>query len=161
MRLIIKVALALGLVLAVAGCGGGSGGGPTPSPSGPATGPAVDSVAAFQTFSGLSIPATAGKVNLRTTVDPDGGPSYRVTFTLPSAALDQFVQSGQMNKPLRVSTIPADFRDTFDYQGDSSTGVAVAEASLPSDVSVQRKVLAVGTKKTTATVSVYAYRMPR
>ncbi len=162
MRLLVKIVLAVCLVLAVAGCRGGDGGTDrTPSPSAPGTGPAVDSVPAFQTFSGLTIPATAKNVELRTTTNSDGAPTYRVSFTLPSAELDAFCQDGRMNRPLRVTTIPADFRDTFGYQGDSSTGVAVAEASLPSDVSVQRKIFAVGTKKTTAAVSVFAYRMPR
>lgn len=159
MRLIIKVALAVGLVLAVAGCGGG--GDRTPSPTAPATGPAVDSVAAFQAFSGLTIPASAKEVDLRSTVDADGSPTYRVQFTLPSPELDPFVQGGQMNKPLRVVTIPADFRETFDYQGDSSTGVAVAEASLPSNIRIQRKILAVGTKTPSTTVWVHADQMPR
>lgn len=159
MRLLLKIVLAVGLVLAVAGCGGG-GTDRTPSPSAPSTGPAIDSVPAFQTFSGLTIPPTAKNVELRTTVDADGAPTYRVSFTLPSAELDAFCQDGRMNRPLRVTTIPADFRHTFGYQGDSSTGVAIAEASLPSDISVQRKVFAVGTKKTTAAVSIFADRMP-
>lgn len=160
MRLIIKVALALGLILVVAGCGGGTGD-RTPSPSAPATGPTVGSVTGFQEFSGLTIPASAGDVDVRATVDSSGEPAYRVSFTLPSSELDQFCRRGQMNKPLRVVTIPADFRQTFSYEGDSSTGVAIAEASLPSNVSIQRMIFAVGTKTAASTVSVYAYTMPR
>lgn len=160
MRLIIKVALTLGLILVVAGCGGGSGD-RTPTPSAPTSGPTVGSVPGFEEFAGLTIPGSASDVDVRATVDSEGQPSYRVEFTLPSDELDAFCRSGQLNRPLRVVTIPADFRDTFGYTGDSSTGVAIAEGSRPSDVSIQRKVLAVGTKTSKATVSVYAYRMPR
>jgi len=35
--------------------------------------------------------------------------------------------------------------ETFDYDGDSSTGVRVGEASLPSNVRIQREVFAAGT----------------
>ena len=159
MRLLIKMALALGLILAVAGCGGGTGD-RTPSPSAPTTGPTVGSVPGFEEFSGLTIPSTASDVDVRATVDSAGQPAYRVSFTLPSDELDQFCRSGKMNKPLRVVTIPADFRETFSYTGDSSTGIAIAEASLPSNVSIQRMVFAVGTKTPQSKVSVYAHKMP-
>lgn len=87
-------------------------------------------------------------------------PEYLVTFTLPSADLDDFAISGGMQRPLRVTTIPASVRERFDYTGDSSTGAAVAEASRPDDVSIQRVVFATGTKTATSSVQVSAYKMP-
>lgn len=152
------IALGLTLLVGFTACTGG-GGGPTPTPSAPGTGPTLGSVAAFQAFSGLTIPSSAAEVAINVTVDAAGQPAYRVKFTLPSSGVDQFCRDGQMNRPLRVTTIPASFRQTFDYQGDSSTGVAIAEASLPSNVNIQRQVFAVDMSKATAKVQVYAYEL--
>lgn len=158
MRRIVKMAAALSVVLAAAACDGGE---VTrdPTPTAPATGSTIGSTAAFQEFSGLTLPPSATNVALRVTAGPTGKPAYRVTFNLPSAEVDAFCTAGQMNRPLQVVTIPESYRTTFDYRGDSSTGVSVAEASLPSNVDVQRQVLAVGTKKTVAEVRVYAFTM--
>ena len=141
------------ILLALAGCGGGD---PTPTPS---SGPPVDSVEAFQSFSGFTIPSTASKVTIQVTSAYEST-AYRAHFDLPSADLDAFCQSGQMSRPLRIVTIPADIRKVFDYDGDGSTGVALGEAGLPSNQRIQRQVFAVGTKTKTSQVQVYAYRMP-
>lgn len=152
----LGLGLGLGLVLALAACSGGSEPSPSPTPSGPP----IDSVIAFQTFSGLTIPATAKEVDAKATIDTASQPSYRVSSTLPSSDVDKFCQDGQMDRPLRPYTIPASIRKTFDYQGDSSTGVAAGNASLPSNVRIQRQVLAVEAETPTAAVQVYAYSLP-
>lgn len=150
------MAAVLALAFALAACNGGS----TEPTSPPTSGPPVDSVEAFQSFSGLTIPSTAEDVTVRVVGTSAGQPEYLVTFRLPSAELDDFCTSGGMQRPLRVTTIPASVRERFDYTGDATTGAAVAEASLPSDVSIQRQVLAVGTKTPTSQVYVSAYKMP-
>jgi hypothetical protein len=66
-----------------------------------------------------------------------------------------------MSRPLRVVTIPQTTRKTFDYDGDSSSGVRIGEASLPSNVRIQRKVFATATHGSTAHVQVHAYAMAR
>lgn len=156
MRRIGLLAGSLLLLLVVAGCGGG--GDRTPTPGSASSAP-LDTLAAFQTFSGLSVPASAVDVTLQVTSAFDQ-PAYRVSFRLPSADLDAFCRSGRLDIPLRVVTVPQDYRDTFDYRGDSSTGVAVTSGSLPADPAVQRKLFAVDTSKKTAKVQVYAFQMP-
>ncbi len=146
----------LALTLALAACDSGTS---QPSPP-PTSGPPMDSVEAFQAFSGLTIPATAEDVTVRVVGTSAGQPEYLVTFSAPSTALDDFAVSGGMQRPLRVITIPESVRERFDYRGDSSTGAAVAEASLPADGSIQRLLLAIGTKTPTSTVRVSAYKMP-
>jgi hypothetical protein len=146
---------ALVLLLALAGCGGGD---PTPTPS-PTGGPPIDSVEAFQNFSGFTIPSSATKVTIQVTSAYEDT-AYRARFDLPAADLDAFCQSGQMSRPLRIVTIPGDIRKTFDYKGDGSTGVALGEAGLPSNQRTQRQVFAVGTKTKTLHVQVYTYKLP-
>lgn len=159
MRVAGSVLVAVLVLLGATACGGGGSNGPSSSPSPSSTVP-VDSVAAFSAFSGLPIPAQAREVAVRATLDSTGQPEYRVTFRLPSDALDQFCADGQLDRPLRVQTVPQSYRDTFGYTGDSSTGVAVTEGGLPSDQRVQRQLLAVGTATSTAEVQVYAHRIP-
>lgn len=156
MRLLRAVVAVLALTLALVSCDSGT----TQPSEPPSSGPPKDSVEAFQTFSGLTIPATAEDVSVRVVGTSADRPEYMVTFTVPSAAVDDFAVSGGMQRPLRVTTIPASVREIFDYQGDSSTGAVVAEASLPTDVSVQRQLLAVGTKTPTAQVYVSASKLP-
>lgn len=158
MRRIVKLAASLSIVLAAAACDAGEVP-PDPAPTAPATGSTIGSASAFQEFSGLTVPASATNIAVRVTTGPTGKPAYRATFNLPSADIDQFCVDGQLNRPLQVVTIPESFRKTFDYRGDSSTGVSIAEGSLPSNVDVQRQVFAVGTKKTVAEVRVYAFTM--
>ena len=156
MRLLRAMVTALALTLALVACDSGTTQPSTP----PSSGPPKDSVEAFQSFSGLTIPATAEDVSVRVVGTSAEQPEYLVTFTVPSAAVDDFAVSGGMQRPLRVTTIPASVRELFDYQGDSSTGAVVAEASLPADVSIQRQLLAVGTKTPTSTVYVSASKLP-
>jgi hypothetical protein len=146
----------LALAFALVACDSGATE-PTPPPS---SGPPVDSVEAFQSFSGLTVPGTAEDVTVQVVGSSAGQPEYLVTFQLTTAELDDFCISGGMQRPLRVTTIPASVRERFDYTGDASTGAAVAEASLPSDVSIQRLVLAVDTKTPTSQVQVFASKMP-
>lgn len=156
MRLLRAMAVVVVLTLALAACDSGTSSPSTPPPSGPPK----DSVEAFQAFSGLTIPATAEDVSVRVVGTSADQPEYLVTFTAPSSAVDDFAVSGGMQRPLRVTTIPASVRELFDYQGDSATGAVVAEASLPADVSVQRQLLAIGTKTPTAKVYVSALKLP-
>jgi hypothetical protein len=60
-----------------------------------------------------------------------------------------------------VVTVPASYRKSFDYRGDSSAGVSVTSGSRPGDADVQREVLAVGTKEAVSEVRVYAYTVAR
>jgi hypothetical protein len=146
---------ALLLVLAVAACTTGRSADPTPSA--PGTGPTLGSLAAFQEFAGLTVPATATDVDLQVVTGPNGDPGYKVRFRLPSAEVDAFCVAGELDRPLRVSTVPDRYRRTFDYQGDTASGVVLAQAGIPDNLDVQREVLAVGTLQPTAQVYVYAY----
>jgi hypothetical protein len=150
------MAVLLTLAVALVACDSG----PTEPTTPPTSGPPMDSITAFQTFSGLTVPGTAEDVSVRVVGTSADQPEYLVTFSLPSADLDEFAVSGGMQRPLRVTTIPASVRERFDYTGDSSTGVAVAEASRSDDVSIQRQLLAVGTKTPTSSVSASAFKMP-
>jgi len=157
------------VLLAAAGCAAQASPDPSPlpppatsaAPSDAATAAVLGSVEAFEEFSGLTVPAAAGNVAVRITSGPTGRPAYRVTFNLPSAGLAGFCRSGRLDRPLDVVTVPASYRKSFDYRGDTSTGVSVASGSRPGDADVQREVLAVGTKEAFAEVRVYAYTVAR
>lgn len=157
MKVILGWLVAVGLALAMTGCTSGGGDRSGSTPSAPASGPTAGSLPAFQEFSGLTLPASATGVAVQLTSGPDGRPAYKVVLNLPSSEVDAFCTDGGLDRPLRVTTIPQSFREAFDYRGDSTTGVSVAQGSLPSNLGVQREVLAVGTKKTVAEVRVYAY----
>lgn len=146
----------IGLMLTLAAC-------TSPKPTDPVqtVGPTTGSVEDFQTFSGLSVPAEARDIDVRVTLDTQGAPSYKVSFHLPSDKVDTFCQDGEMGRPLRVQKVPADVAKTFGDDVDASAGLAVARASLPSNVAIQRMVIATQTETATATVQVAASKMPR
>lgn len=155
-RRLLALLLAVPAVWVLAACTPG-GRTTTPSPS-----PTLEtSVAAFQTLSGLTVPATAKSVTVREVSDPSGVPAYRVDFTLPSAGVDDFCTSGHMQLPFDINTVPPDIREQFGYDGDGAGGVKVAEGALPSRITVQRTVFATGTDTPSAVVRVYAYEQAR
>ncbi|MET0866309.1 MAG: hypothetical protein ABWZ98_18400 [Nakamurella sp.] len=120
-----------------------------------------ESISGFEAFSGMTLPPAANDLDITASSDDAGRPNYLVTFELPTGQLDQFCRDGQMSRPLRVVTIPESTRETFDYAGDSSSGVRIGEASLPSNVAIQREVFATGTHGSVARVQVHAYAMGR
>jgi len=143
------------LAVAVAGCAALPGTGST-------TTVILDgSVNGFESFSGMKMPPDATEVNVTVSADSAGGPIYLVGFDLPTDRVDQFCRDGQMSRPLRVVTIPQTTRKTFHYQGDSSSGVRIGAARLPTNVRIQREVFATGTHSPTAHVQVFAYAMGR
>jgi hypothetical protein len=158
--------LSAGLILTLAGCGDDVPPGTQPRDTGAAVQPSAPtasvpaSVASFQSFSGLTIPAGAQQVEVRTETNAAGDPVYRVSFRMPSDQTDRFCADGGMGGQLQTTSLPADLRTIFGYHG-KSTALAVCEASLPSDGRIQRQVLVVGTDQPSATVQVYAYQMRR
>lgn len=123
--------------------------------------PVVATTGAFETFSGMTLPARAEHLDLRASRNEHGEPTYAVEFDLPSAELDRFTVAGRLGPSLRITTIFPDMRTTFGYRGDSTRGIRWARGSLPSDMGVQRELFAVGTSTDTAHVQVHAYRMGR
>jgi hypothetical protein len=160
--------LALGLVVSVSACGGGSDARPAaartaPAPSGSASAPATPDVAAFQKFSGLTVPSSATGVSVRVTQGKTEqgmeGDVYHVSFTMPTQQTNAFCADGGMGGQLPATAVPFGLRNVFDYRG-ASTALATCSASLPGQWDVQRRVLVVGTDQPTATVQVVAFRMP-
>ena len=145
-------------VLSLTSCDGSGPNGPTPTPE-----PTLEAtVSAFEQLSGLTIPSDATQTSVRVVaVEPNGVPAYRVDFQLPSSGVDAFCTSGGMRKPYDVYTVPPTYRDRFQYAGDGAPGVKIADAALPSDLKVQRTVLATGTDTATAQVRVVSYRQQR
>ena len=158
-RVLVVVAVALGLVAACGGPGGPGERPPTPSPS--ATLEA--SIPAFQTFSAMTVPASAKEVRLSVVQDPSGVPAYRVDFVLPSGQVDAYCTAGQLGTPLDVSTVPPYLAQLFGYDagGKDPGGVKIGDGGIPDRVTLQRTVLATGTDTSTATVRTYAYAQGR
>lgn len=150
--LIVLAALAL-----CAGCTSDTGAGSTASTTTVLDG----SVAGFESFSGMKLPDAATDIEITVTAGETAEPEYFAEFDLPTGDVDGFCRDGQMKRPLRIVTIPASLRETFDYDGDSSSGVRVGEASLPSNVRIQRQVFATGTHGPVSHVSVHAYAIGR
>lgn len=119
------------------------------------------SVGGFESFSGMELPDAASDIEITVSTGETNEPDYFVAFDLPTGQVDEFCRDGQMSRPLHVVTIPASVRETFNYQGDSSSGVRIGEASLPSNVRIQREVFATGTRSPVSHVNVHAYAIGR
>ena len=115
----------------------------------------------FAAFSGMDLPDSATDVDIRVSTGETGQPDYLVAFDVPTDQVDSFCRHGQMSRPLRVLTIPESTRKTFGYDGGSSSGVRIGEASLPSNVRIQREVFATGTHGAISHVQVHAYAIGR
>jgi hypothetical protein len=151
---VLLAALATLAVLCVPGCTITTG----PPSAAP---PVVATVDAFETFSGMVLPAAAEHLDLRASTDEYGEPSYSVDFDLPTAEIDRFSSAGRLGRTLRITTVPASVAATFSRSGDTARGMRWAEGLLPSNMRIQRELFAVGSFTDTAHVQVHAYRMGR
>ena len=156
-RLWRRSLVVLAALMVCAGCANDPGAGRTDAGSIVLDG----SVGGFESFSGMELPDAATDIEVTVTTGTTNEPDYFAAFDLPTSDVDAFCRDGQMSRPLHVVTISASLRETFDYDGDSSSGVRVGQASLPSNVRIQREVFATGTLGPVAHVVVHAYAIGR
>lgn len=157
LRSLVVLPVVLAVLMASAGCTAVAG-----SSSVSSSAAVLDGTASgFAAFSGMELPDSATDVDIRVATGETGQPDYLVAFYVPTDQVDSFCRGGKMNRPLRVLTIPESTRKTFGYDGDSSSGVRIGDASLPSNVRIQREVFATGTHGSLSHVQVHAYALGR